>query len=249
MKVFQVFLIVVSCIFSINSYSAESPTLSLYELYGLENRPPDEKDEQFAAQGVVIHKYNTIEEPVWVVLIDVEVVDSNIINLPCLEALRDLFSIDEPERDLSGVVLLSKNVKRIVPRAFSSHTRLFELRQERGGGLEIIEGYSFSDSWIRTITIPATVHTIEMFGLWDGKVMLEVKFENGSRLTELGDRILPGFLRQIVLPQGLKIIKRNAFLGVRGLETVRIPASVQELNTQRIFTPPTKTVECDQSLS
>ena len=101
--------------------------------------------------------------------------------------------------------------------------------------IEEIHKSCFYDSGLEEIVIPRNVKKIVENDYFDGvfsncRNLRSVVFEQGSELTEIGERAFSErkSLLNICLPDKLKEIGERAFLST-GLTDVQIPASVQNI--------------------
>lgn len=118
--------------------------------------------------------------------------------------------------------------------AFAYCNKLENVTFETGTQLKGIIGcnyacHAFQDCPIKSITIPASVETLEdAFGTHSYKTALEsVMFEEGSKLKEIGYMAFKNCLfTEFTIPAGVVTIGSEAFSGCDNLEEITIPDSV-----------------------
>jgi hypothetical protein len=98
-------------------------------------------------------------------------------------------------------------------------------------GLKSIGANAFEETALTSINIPPTVTCIGKGAFCRSKRLRAVLFEDGSRLTHIGNCAFFGCtaLSTIVLPQGLESIGANAFKGTN-LTYINIPHTVTHIN-------------------
>lgn len=124
--------------------------------------------------------------------------------------------------------------------------------QEVEGGYKLVKGYgktipstyngrtvmsiganAFSDSYITSITIPASIKDIGGAAFENRSELKEIVFEDDSMLESIGGYAFYGTaLQSIALPQTLKTIGSRAFEDCKSLKSITIPACVEKLGNQ-----------------
>lgn len=144
---------------------------------------------------------------------------------------------------VSDGCLFSSDLKNLI-HFFNDGRTLFEIPY----GTEIIEGYAFEKSTLRTIIIPDTVSVIGPCAFSDSKYLHDVDFP--SSVIEICDAAFCGCesLYDIKLPKHLKCIGVQLFEHCRNLTHVQIPASVEEIGTSAFALTNLKSICLPKSL-
>ena len=126
-------------------------------------------------------------------------------------------------------VEMPATLKNIGDSAFSNNNNLKNPRIPEG--VTTIGNWAFNCVWATSeYEIPASVTYIGM-GAFQYNSIKKVTFAQGSKLNKLDAYAFQscGALQEVVLPEGLVTIGKDAFIGCTGLKRIEIPESVREL--------------------
>lgn len=134
-------------------------------------------------------------------------------------------------------IIIPKSVERIMGQVFRDTPYLEEVIFEEGSKLnEIGNKHAFYNTNLKSITLPKSVKKIRFNTFQDSTVKLY--FEEGSQLEEIGELAFYNSSSLDYIPEGVKVIGKDAFSGAK-LKEVVIPESVTYIGNLAFSRMPT----------
>ena len=121
---------------------------------------------------------------------------------------------------------LCNSIKVIGRFAFSGTYKLKNVKMKEG--LEKIQENAFSFSGLHKVTIPGSVKKMGSGVFMGCQKLKKVTFSEGITKTGKSTCWVCGSLKNVELPQTLKVVEKRCFLGA-GLAAITIPENVEEI--------------------
>ena len=129
-------------------------------------------------------------------------------------------------------VKIPSSIITIGMNAFLFCSNLTELTFESASKVKTICSTAFAETAIKSLTIPASVETIEEYAFGECNHSIKsLTFEAGSKLVTIGDSAFSMTrCETLVLPDGLKTIGEDAFSD-NAIKSLTLPASIESIGS------------------
>ena len=153
---------------------------------------------------------------------------SYLLNMTTIES--DLFKNSWALQEIS----FPPNIQKIGTHSFTNCTRLVRLDLSNCEQLEEIEFDTFVNAWsLQEIIFPPNLRIISSGAFLNCRSLTRLNFSHCVQFEEFGNNVFTDAfsLQELILPQTLQKISHHAFRNCTSLVRLRIPASVNEIET------------------